>query len=712
MCRLFFSAMAQAGTALAGFALTAIALTGVVGFAQSTQIYEELQVQVHQLHVNVVDRQGEPIKGLATEDFTVKLNGKVQDILSVVPISLAAESEIQEGGSSADLPELGRRLYLFLFDTQNTKPISLDQARSDVMRFVLEDMLPSDMGSVFLINELGLTMVSNFTGDKSQLLHAVKTFGFTDGETPINKAGGFVVAGNLRNQEGVSARQAFATLRKSVIQDGEYIGLAVGGGKYDNPVLYIRSGMKDPQREGLKGLAISYFHQFEELAKYLRVLRGRKNLILFSEGVDGDLVMGESWSPDSEAFAAGNIISGLRRLVEMLQGSGTVVFTVDTSREVGTSRQKSSLHTLNDISSSTGGRVFANTDDYVSTLREIRTITSDYYLVNIHVNLDTDAGELARVNVKVDRPRTKVYTSKGLLVNPDYGSMGDVERKLMLSDYVSRDLTAQAIPMAIKVFPMPLGEGRIRLNVMLDMAGDYFLHAGSPMQPRPFDVTMAAVEKNTGILMDQQYRTFQLAPQRVAEVLGKTGIKYFGNLFVPPGEYKIKVVVRDLVNGKTTSSIQELMVADERPAVFGPLFVTNHTWLILRGEELPSEEGLKTQAAYPFAFGATRLVPSHQEFLAPGETARFLFLLEKGSLQEGAAVAVVVVDEAEQFQVATPEALSSQAYSSEVGAGLLVNLDTAGMNLVPGKGYRLLTRISLSGRDPLVAEHAFAIPVE
>ena len=652
-------------------------------------VYEEYTVSVHQLHVNVTDRSGNPIKDLKAEDFDVRLNGKSQEIVSVIPISLQQQYTSEQMG--IELPEHGKRLFLFMFDMRYTTPDGMERARRDVMKFAVEDMLPRDLVSVFTMTETTLRMVCNFTSDKNQILQAVKTFGFDVDESRTHKATGAVLTGNVKDKNGISAKQAFASLRKQIIEGNDLVSLAVPG-KHDAPVFYTMHAMRNSQLEAKKGSMISYLDQFQQLANYLRVIKGRKNLVLFSSGFEGDIVVGIQRNAESEQFAAGNIISTTRRLVESLQGSGTTVFTVDTSN-AGSVTEKTGLHVLNDISASSGGRLYTNTEKFGDVLKEIKTITNDYYLVNVKADLKIDRGELARVKVKVDRPKSRVYTSKGLLVKPDYSQLNDMERQLMLTDFMGKNITASFIPTRMAVNTLAHDDHVKRLNVLLELDGDYFLNTGNPNKPSSFDVTVAVFEKQSGILSDQYYRTFTIIPNKARPVLERTGMKYFANLFAGPGSWQIKAIVRNLNNGQTTSIIRELEIDEKRTAIQGPYAVSTEPWMIMRGEDLAESDADRLD--YPFQFGGERFVPAVLNEMEPGAVISFLYVLDPGLLENSADIAAILMDAQGQHQTLPPVALKSRAYAGLAGKpeALILDINTNSLELQEGGIYQVLTRV-------------------
>ncbi len=667
--------------------------------------FEEYTVRIHQLHVNVVDKNGNPVSGLNQDDFIVKFNGKEQTVTSVYPISL--DYEVTEEVDEA-MPQHGRRLFVFVFDLQYSSGKGLFKARRDVAAFIAKEMLPADLAGVFTISNRNIRMVSNFTGDKQQLLKAVTTFGFS-GSGEFHQTTGYAVVTSDEKERVQAMREAFGGLSKSTVRASEMAGLALPGGKYGGGAFGdIMVEVEHLSRESDQGTAMAYMDRFEEFARMLAVVKGRKNLILFSAGFRGGLATGEAagTSPlakSSHAFASSNVLSSAEHLIKALQGSGTVVFAMDTSQRAGTSRAKSNLETLNNLASSTGGRLFANVAQFDQALEQVKSATNRYYLVNVSSDLELPAGETASVKVKVRRPKTRAFTSKRIMLHQDYAGLSELERKLMLSDYIGKDILSQAIPFSMKAVPIPVDTPNIPINVFLEIQGDYFLRSGNLQKPAGFEVMVVAVDRKDQSVADQSYRTVSFVPEKVKNIFEKTGMKYFANLNVPAGSYKIKTILRDLENGQVASVIQEVDVSLGTKAVAGPLRISEQPWLVLQQDQAPIDD--------PFTFDQTRFVPSTNQNLVSEQTAHFLFLVDPRQAQRQPSISIRIIDAA-GVDVATPaSAVSLHTLTrSRVGpAGLLLRLDLTRFHLKAGEDYTLLSKVTVGDTPPVRSNIAFSV---
>ena len=90
-----------------------------------TPLREAVEVTVVEIPVTVVDRAGEPVRGLKVSDFELRDEGEKRTISYFETIDLA-DAALYKG---KPLPPAARRKYLLLFDLSYTSPTGLVRAR-------------------------------------------------------------------------------------------------------------------------------------------------------------------------------------------------------------------------------------------------------------------------------------------------------------------------------------------------------------------------------------------------------------------------------------------------------------------------------------------------------------------------------------------------------------------------------------------------------
>ena len=169
--------------------------------AQDYQSYfEEFDVVLYQLQVNVRDRDGNHIPGLTKEDFQLLLEGKGQELETVEEINAGAWANAP---ADKPIPQQARRLFVLLFDLKYTTKQGALEARDSARSFLLEQLNPTDLVSVFSFDPLkGFAMITNFTSDQEHLLKAVDWLGLEDTQNVVQGPSGYFYNSRIDELQG------------------------------------------------------------------------------------------------------------------------------------------------------------------------------------------------------------------------------------------------------------------------------------------------------------------------------------------------------------------------------------------------------------------------------------------------------------------------------------------------------------------------------
>ena len=166
--------------------LLTLPLVAIAAPAAQTPTFEgSSQVVAVEVPVNVVGRDGEPVRGLTADDFEVYDGSEKQKVTSFEVIdlkSLGTSAAPAAGGlppAPADLRPAARRHFLLLFDLSFSTPTSILKARVAARDFVLNSLHPTDLAAVATYSlETGPKLIVTFTPDRTQLARAVDTLGY------------------------------------------------------------------------------------------------------------------------------------------------------------------------------------------------------------------------------------------------------------------------------------------------------------------------------------------------------------------------------------------------------------------------------------------------------------------------------------------------------------------------------------------------------
>jgi hypothetical protein len=175
--------------------------------------------------------------------------------------------------------------------------------------------------------------------------------------------------------------------------------------------------------------------------------------------------------------------------------------------------------------------------------------------------------------------------------------------------------------------------------VVIEADGASLLN-GAAGEVLPVQVYAYAIDA-AGAVQDffSQSLRFELA--KVIPLLDRTGLKFFGHLDLPPGDYSLRVLVRNAGNGDYGLSSEQLSVpAFDRspPMLLPPFFAENPgRWLMVRETAKDGER----EVPYPFMVRDRAYVPALRPALAAAQEVAVALVgynLPAGALEARATV--------------------------------------------------------------------------
>lgn len=319
-------------------------------------------VEVVELDVSAIDKDGRPVRGLTAADFTVLEDGKPQLIVQFTAVDIPDPPPTPTKWVRDVAPDVkdnvvaDRRLFIILLDDARV-PVSpaIVKATKETARSLVNRLGPSDLAAgVFTANN---AHAQDFTSDRARLLAAIDTFTFT------------------------------AT--RDVLRQPMVIGAGGGGLRSPGPLPDVGPDILSFQS------TISALRQIADLMA--DVPHQRKILMYISVGVPVSGLKGQ-------------LLFLLDDLFRFARLSNVNVYSFDPA---GFGANNAATDYLRLVANNTGGRAFVQTNDLERGVAEMVRENSSYYLVAYQSSNPKNDGRFRKIDVRVDRPGVTVRTRNG-----------------------------------------------------------------------------------------------------------------------------------------------------------------------------------------------------------------------------------------------------------------------------------------------------------
>jgi VWFA-related protein len=591
------------------------------------QVRETIDVHIVEVPVTVVDHNGNPVRNLTAANFEILDGGKKRPVANFETIDFASEA----ARSASPLNPSARRNFVLLFDLSFSSPVGRSKAQEAARNFIARGMGRRDLAAVATIDvDRGFRMVTALTTDRNLLGAAIANPRNFVSADPLRIAGGTVL------ETGPTDTAARADVNAV---DDFTADIARGEKKLNDQ--YNRTRIERQLR------------LLSDLGRTLRVLPGRKQIILFTEGFDPRLVRGRDarsstdeqddtyqtvsgnvWRVDTDArYGNSMTMTLLEEMARSLRGSDVVLHAVDIqgvrvqNDENGVRiNSNDALHLL---SQPTGGAVFKNSNDINADLLKMMHSQDVVYVLGFRA-ASTNDGKFHELTVRVTgAPGAHVFHRAGYY---DSGSESALERSLSNAEIVLNDIVQNDIGVSSLAAAFPASEGNARVPMVIDIAAEGLLR-GATANALVAEVYVYAFD-DQGVVRD---RTFQRLTIDRERMVAHNGIKYFPTLSLAPGKYALKTLVRVAGTERKGFSRTDVDVpSSSEVAVLPPMFLDDpSSWLVVRGESHD-----QAAAPYPFHINGEPFMPSASADVQNGRTRRvalFVFNVEQDELTWEAA---------------------------------------------------------------------------
>jgi VWFA-related protein len=628
-----------------GAALLALFAGASPGLAASGAVHEQAGVTLIEIPVTVLDHDGKPVRGLTAADFDVRDEGKSVPIQSV---DVTEFSTLTPGAApapaarNAAIEAAARRRFVLLFDLSFSTPSRITRIRDAARKFVTEQMGPDDLVAVATYSiEHGFNLVVTFTPDRAQLASAVETLG----------------RGNT-TQKASDPLQLMATIPNEWAKSGDNEPITAGKGRGEHPDEINAENKQDFSRAARrgddayrKGRVSQLLESFGMLARALDSVEGRKQVIYFSQGFDVRLLQGNSqdsattteqnenaahgaiWTVDSQArFGSSSLQTSLNTVLDLFKRSDCVIHSVDLSgisagNDENDPSNGAGQASLFAISEGTGGELFNNANDFSGQLAKLLEAESVVYVLTFSPKTTGHPGQFHTLKVKVQRSGVRVSSRPGYYEPKAFSATTAIEKNLTAADVIASEIPVHEVPVSVSAqafagtdLPMAMVQIEVPAAPLLAAARNGKI---------PIEVYAYAFDA-TGKVADFSTQRAVIDATQVKGRLEAGGLRYFVQLKMPPGAYRMRTLVRESDGGAMGFAAADLTVPDfgkKTAYLVEPLAMGSGEGLILRGK---SARGGDT-AEFPFMAGPDPFLPDSLPATAAGKPLKLcLFAYSMG----------------------------------------------------------------------------------
>jgi VWFA-related protein len=516
------------------------------------QMRETVNVNVVEVPVSVVDSSGNPVRGLTAANFEVYDNGKKQTITSFDKADFAVKEPVN---AISPMNPAARRSFLLLFDLAFSSPRSLVRAQEAARSFVTTAVQPRDLVGVGTIdNDRSFRLLTAFTTDHDLVAAAISNPSSFRGNDPLqigNKtyAGEISVPDEMPQREDAPQASAASKMADEEMRD-------------------LRQRFSKDREDYERTRIERQIDYLADLARTLRAVPGRKQLIFLSEGFDAKYVQGRDardtkgnqsdfdkvtkglvWDVDSnQQFGSATSQSILDRMARSFRSSDVVLSAIDiqgvrVENANAGGVTGSSIPSLNSneglfvLSRPTGGEVFRNSNDLKSNFDRMLHAQEVVYILGFQAQ-SGNPGKLHDLKVKlVDSPGRVSYR----MGYYEVGTESAAERALSTAEVIVNDVPQNGVRVAAFAAPFPVAHGNSQVPVIIELNGADLAKqargnaAGAEIYVYAFD--------SEGIVRDRLYQRVKLDMQKIGDRLRASGLRFYGTLVLPPGTYAVKSLV-------------------------------------------------------------------------------------------------------------------------------------------------------------------------
>ena len=533
----------------------------------------KVQSTVVDMNVVVRDGKGQLVTGLRKEDVEIYDQGKKQNISAFTmelahPLATKAPEHVEATALPPAPPPPAPPRYLgFYFDDENMSTADLTYARKAAEGFVNKNMEETDRAGVF---SSSTTVTQQFTSNKQQILDTmVKLVSHQHSATF-----GATACPKITPYEAYQINKMFDT-HSDVFDMALAQAIQCNCLPTDTSCPVEMAKLVQTQAATVLSLSEQFAQDslgvLGDVIRYMGKMPGRRMLIMTSSGffsrtdkvqhaqdkmIDSALKAGIVINTlDAKGLAAdwvgGNPVDGAAMVVGGASGGAFNAL----QDEVLSDEREVSSDSMSVLASSTGGKFFHNSNDLGGGLVEIAALPEVTYALSFYPDDLRENGVYHNLKVKVPgRSDVTISTRPGYFAqshekNSPSAKFQKLNKEVMASD----PITEVGIEVTTQSGTIATGESALKVVTHVNGKSLVFRKENNQRVERLIFISAFFDSQGHYLAGNETVMDMNLKDASFAQI-SKDGVDARTTLQAPPGTYRLREVVQDVVGGKLGAS--------------------------------------------------------------------------------------------------------------------------------------------------------------
>lgn len=541
-----------------GFLTAQTSQSGAATFTSSTELVLIPAV--------ITDKSGAYISGITKEEFALKQDDKSKPIAVFEEVrtnSTPLRRSAGEHGTFSNL-ETGaseyHRLNIVVLDFINTPLPDLANARTELLKFLLEAAESGEPICLLALSSGGLTVVHDFTDDPKLL------------------------AESLRKVESNTA----PIIHESTVDPGHPHDGDLG----TQLTALIRGQMQSEATLASterKDTALVTVQALQQIAKAFRSLPGRKALIWTSSGFPFSLSPPSALmcDPACPVHQRDEVQSAYDNLWKVMNDAQVAIYSVDL-RSTGSNtpgadeqafthpydigdpefdtdaqarwKRQDTDNTLQIFAANTGGKAFLGGGNLVQSFRQATQDDKSYYMLGYYVSRSTTKPGWHQISLTVTRKGARARYRNGFFFSHDV-SKTSAQQDMRLALDSPLDFVGVPITVTWSGRDGLKAGGKTLARFELVMPPNFAAVDESDQNHMVVDIAAVARNGSGEVIAEFSQRIDAHLKSDGLQQIQHNGMTYRNGLQLPPGDYSVRFVVRDSLGNRTGSVAAPLNLA-------------------------------------------------------------------------------------------------------------------------------------------------------